>query len=326
MLKSRITKAVALALSMSLMLAIPAYAAPGNSQIPQQNGFNNLQYQQGNMKNNGQLGNAAQFMINKGIIKGNATGDYGMSNKVKRGDMSVMLVRAFNFNTQSNSNGHFSDVSKNSYYYDAVNTLKILNIANGNGNNFNPNNNLTLQEAIWFVERALDSSGYDYDEGDLEDLFEDRSLSDYATREDICEILYAVLGDDIDLDDIENIGITEADRITYETDEDTAVTFDEDDFNEVCEDATDETLSYVKFTLPSSSYGKLYYDYASSSDYDSKVASTERYYYDADSDELSISDVTFVPKSNYTGTVKINYTGYNTDGDSFTGTIRITVD
>ncbi len=113
-----------------------------------------------------------------------------------------------------------------------------------------------------------------------------------------------------------------ADTITYTTDEDEEITFDTSDFNDVCEDATDETLYYVKFTLPSSTYGKLYYNYTSSSSYDSAVSSSTKYYRSASS---YLSKVTFVPKTGYTGTVTISYTGYNTDGDSFTGKVKITV-
>ena len=64
---------------------------------------------------------------------------------------------------------------------------------------------------------------------------------------------------------------TTAGTITYTTDSDSAVEFDDEDFNDVCNDLTDENLSYVKFTLPSTTYGKLYYDYTSSSDYGSVV-------------------------------------------------------
>jgi hypothetical protein len=82
------------------------------------------------------------------------------------------------------------------------------------------------------------------------------------------------------------------DIIAYTTDEDEEITFDSDDFNEVCKDATGSNLSYVKFTLPSISYGRLYYDYVSSSNYDSRVAATTKYYRSAARD---IDEVAFVP-------------------------------
>ena len=115
---------------------------------------------------------------------------------------------------------------------------------------------------------------------------------------------------------------TDADVITYETDEDEAVTFSPTDFNSVCDDLTGSNLSYVKFTLPSSSYGKLYYNYTSASSYGSLVSASTKYYR---SSSPYLSYVTFVPYSNYTGTVTVSYTGYSTDGDAFTGTVKITV-
>jgi hypothetical protein len=113
-----------------------------------------------------------------------------------------------------------------------------------------------------------------------------------------------------------------ADDIEISTKEDTAVKFDDEDFNDVCEDATGEELDYVTFTLPSSKYGKLYYNYTSSTKYDSEVTSSKKYYYD---DTPSISKITFVPYKDYYGTVTIKYTGYNIDGNSFTGSVKVEV-
>jgi len=115
---------------------------------------------------------------------------------------------------------------------------------------------------------------------------------------------------------------TTAGVISLTTKEDTPITFNDDKFNDICEDETDETLDYVKFTLPSNTYGKLYYNYTSASSYSSVVSATTKYYYDG---TPSLSKVTFVPYKDYNGTVTIKYTGYNTDGDSFTGTVKITV-
>lgn len=113
-----------------------------------------------------------------------------------------------------------------------------------------------------------------------------------------------------------------ADTINVSTKEDTVLYFDDDDFNDVCEDATNEELDYIKFTLPSSSYGKLYYNYSSPSSYSSLVSEGTKYYYD---DSPSLSKVAFVPYKDYNGTVTVKYTGWNTDGVNFTGTVKITV-
>ena len=57
---------------------------------------------------------------------------------------------------------------------------------------------------------------------------------------------------------------SEADSISYKTDAKKAITFKGKDFNKVCDKLMDEDLDYVKFTLPSSSKGTLYYDYKGS--------------------------------------------------------------
>jgi hypothetical protein len=110
--------------------------------------------------------------------------------------------------------------------------------------------------------------------------------------------------------------------LTYSTKKNTAVRFDVDDFNDYCDDETDENLSHVRFTLPSSSYGTLRYNYYSSSSTGSKVSSSTSYYR---SSSPYLDNVYFVPASNWYGTVDIAFTGYSTGGERFTGTVRITV-
>ena len=112
--------------------------------------------------------------------------------------------------------------------------------------------------------------------------------------------------------------------ITYSTYENTPIVFNRTDFYSICSDVTGDTLSYVTFTLPSSSYGTLYYNYTSSSSYDSKVSASTKYYYSSSSSPY-LSKVSFVPYTNYSGTVTVSYTAYDADGTYFTGTVKITV-
>ena len=109
--------------------------------------------------------------------------------------------------------------------------------------------------------------------------------------------------------------------ISYSVDSDETITFNDRDFNDACQDLNDKDLDYVKFTLPSSSKGVLYYKY-DDGDYDSKVTSTTAYKYDA---SPSIDDVTFVPDDEYSGTVLISYKAYDEDDDLYNGTVKITV-
>ncbi|MGN8969008.1 S-layer homology domain-containing protein [Intestinimonas sp. HCP28S3_D6] len=110
--------------------------------------------------------------------------------------------------------------------------------------------------------------------------------------------------------------------IRYSAYEGGRVTFDDSDFNALCRDLTGSTLKYVRFTLPSSSEGTLYYNY-SNGNYDSKVTASQSYYR---SSSPYLDKVTFVPKSGFTGTVSIDFTGYSTNDEKFEGTVEIGVD
>lgn len=91
-------------------------------------------------------------------------------------------------------------------------------------------------------------------------------------------------------------------------------------FNDACQATIRDTLSHVSFRLPAYDEGTLYYNYRDANHYDSRVASATRYYY---SGVPGINGITFVPASNSTGRVAIQYTGHSVGGTSFTGTIYI---
>ena len=93
-------------------------------------------------------------------------------------------------------------------------------------------------------------------------------------------------------------------------------------FQTVCKTVTGENLDYVTFDLPSSSYGKLYYRYTSASKYDSAVSATKKYYRSGTPD---LGQVSFVPKSGYTGKVTLSYTGYSESGRDYEGKVVLTV-
>ncbi len=111
--------------------------------------------------------------------------------------------------------------------------------------------------------------------------------------------------------------------ITYSVSEDEEAVFNDADFNRACKNLTGSNLDYVKFSLPSSSRGILYYDYDSSDSSNTKVSSSKSYYYTSPSPYLE--RVSFVPKSGYTGTVTIDYTGRDVNGTDITGTVEIAV-
>lgn len=116
---------------------------------------------------------------------------------------------------------------------------------------------------------------------------------------------------------------TSADVISYEVDEDEEIAFNRADFNRVCKNLTGSSLDYVRFFLPSSSRGTLYYDYDASDSRNTAVSSGSSYYYT--SPKPYLDRITFVPKSGYNGTVTIDYTGRDDYGTEFTGTVEISV-
>ena len=113
-------------------------------------------------------------------------------------------------------------------------------------------------------------------------------------------------------------------NISYSTAQNTPKTFAAADFYTPFANATGYPLNSIYFsTLPSSSYGTLYYGYSSASSPGSAAAASSAFYYGS---SPAISSVTFVPASGFTGTVSIPYVAVATNNTTYlTGTIQITV-
>ncbi len=114
--------------------------------------------------------------------------------------------------------------------------------------------------------------------------------------------------------------------VAYSTVTNGVVHFNAADFNNACRTITGETLDYLRFTLPSSTYGTLYYKYASAGSTGTAVNSSTKYYRTASSGSSNrlLSDVTFVASAR-AGTTSIRYNGTTANGNTFTGKIEITV-
>lgn len=108
--------------------------------------------------------------------------------------------------------------------------------------------------------------------------------------------------------------------VRYSTNAGKVVDFVGLDFNEACQNGVGAALSYVQFDLPSTRQGTLYYRYVSSSNKGTKVSESSHY------TASQISNITFVPKGTYQGTVTIPFSGYAVGGGRFTGSVEIVVD
>lgn len=99
------------------------------------------------------------------------------------------------------------------------------------------------------------------------------------------------------------------------------------DFDDLCRQAVSGTLDYVRFKLPDSSKGVLRYTNERNTSFSTTVNEYTRYYLTSPSSGSGIrpviGNVSFVPAEDFTGTAYMSFTGYSTDGKSFTGTIRV---
>ncbi len=112
-------------------------------------------------------------------------------------------------------------------------------------------------------------------------------------------------------------------RITYDVASGGQVDLDADDFQQLSREKTGSNLSYVYFGQASSTGGTLYYNYTLSSGYGGRVSESTRYYR---SGTPSISRITFVASNAFSGEVTVPFTGYSTNGESFSGEMLIRVD
>lgn len=316
MKSKKLTKIISLVVALSMVFSLTAFAAQ-------------------NDKNNTKGSDAQELMIKSGVIKGNGNGDYFWKDYVKRGDITLMIVRAFHLNMINK--GNFEDVKDTDYYYNAIATVKAHGIAKGDGKNYNPKKYVTIGEAILLIERSVKVANNNVvvnRDVDLDKLYDEnakvhKDYDKYATRDDIAYMLYLVFSSDVidnDKDDEEK----ETGLIEYEIEAgDDFVTFDKEDFEDVFEDLVDEEdkdedLSYVEFNLPID-HATLYYKYDAKDSTNDGVEENENYYVNK-RDGRFIADVSFVPNEDHTGTFEIEYTAFNdSNEDLYEGLIKITV-
>ncbi len=118
-------------------------------------------------------------------------------------------------------------------------------------------------------------------------------------------------------------GASDPADISYKTQPETPVMFQASDFHAASMAVIGEGLSYVRFTLPASSSGTLYYNYRGAGSYDSAVSPTTSYYHNG---SPTLSAVTFLPATTAAGRTAIPYTGYGISGTTFTGTVYVSLD
>ena len=121
-----------------------------------------------------------------------------------------------------------------------------------------------------------------------------------------------------------HVGTGGTGTVHYSVSRNQTVTLNAWDFNDASRRLTGEALASIRFnSLPASGAGVLYYGYVSATSPGSRVTAGTDYRRDG---TPSLSSVTFVPASGYTGTVTIPFTGYDDRGTRFDGTLTIAVE
>ncbi len=100
---------------------------------------------------------AVSFIAAREITKGTAAGRFSPNASVTRGQVIVMLMRAYGILPDENPADNFADAG-NAYYTKYLAAAKRLNLANGVGNNrFEPERNISRQELFTLVYNVLKS-------------------------------------------------------------------------------------------------------------------------------------------------------------------------
>lgn len=132
---------------------------------------------------------AIETLHARGVINGVMENRFSPSASVTRSDFILMLVRALGLNESgkgwtANTGISFSDVDSDAYYADALYLAKSMGIAKGQDNNhFRPELEISRQDMMVLLERALKLIGKELDKGseDLLKHFSDHyNIAEYA--------------------------------------------------------------------------------------------------------------------------------------------------
>lgn len=108
-------------------------------------------------------------LASKNIIRGTSETTYSPQKNITRADFLKLLVNTLGLKTDIN--GNFDDIAANAHYYNEVAIAKALGIISGLGNNkFEPSWQISRQDMMVMVEKALQIAGKPGVEGNNEDL------------------------------------------------------------------------------------------------------------------------------------------------------------
>lgn len=103
---------------------------------------------------------AVNDMGSRLIISGIGEGIFEPDRDITRGEFAAIVVRALGIMRAGTGKDAFSDVTKDAWYYDAVSIANEYGIISGYGNGkFGPTDNISREEAMSIIERAMVITG-----------------------------------------------------------------------------------------------------------------------------------------------------------------------
>lgn len=117
----------------------------------------------------------------QGIIKGTSETTFSPGNNITRADFICLLVRSLKLT--ADIDGNFNDVAQSDYFYKEVGIAKKLGVILGFGDNqFKPGENISRQDMMVFVSRAMKLAGKKLDESssDLSMFSDSDEVAPYA--------------------------------------------------------------------------------------------------------------------------------------------------
>ncbi|GLX67000.1 CBM96 family carbohydrate-binding protein [Paenibacillus glycanilyticus] len=125
---------------------------------------------------------AVEVLVSQGIVNGTSDTTFNPNANITRADFLQLLIKALGLTADVETN--FADVHQTDYYYEAAGIALTLGLSNGVGNGrLNPAEDITRQDMIVMVERAMRLAGNNPGSGTSADLatFHDAAqVADYA--------------------------------------------------------------------------------------------------------------------------------------------------
>ncbi len=116
-------------------------------------GYNKVSFS--DVKDGAWYGNAVEFAAARGVVTGTGHGNFDPAGKLTRGQLLVMLMRAYSIEADKDILNNFSDAG-NTYYTGYLAAAKRLGITEGLGNNlYAPDKQITRQEMFTLLYNTL---------------------------------------------------------------------------------------------------------------------------------------------------------------------------